>query len=61
MRRFGHFVVSLFLMSSVAAFAQQTPPPPAVGVAKAEMKPITQKAEYLGRIQAVQRVAINPG
>ena len=60
MRRSGPFAISLLLFSSVGALAQQAAPPPAVGVAKAEMRPITQKAEYLGRIQAVHRVAIQP-
>lgn len=60
MRRSGPFAIALVLFSSAAALAQQAAPPPAVGVAKAEMRPITQKAEYLGRIQAVHRVAIQP-
>lgn len=51
-------LVFALLMSPATALAQQAPPPPAVGVAKAEMRPITQSSEYLGRIQAVQRVAI---
>lgn len=60
MRHIGPFAIALVLVSSAGALAQQTVPPPAVGVAKAEMRPITRKAEYLGRIQAVDRVAIQP-
>jgi membrane fusion protein (multidrug efflux system) len=60
MYRSGHLAVALFVLSSTVAIAQEAPPPPAVGVAKAEMRPVTQSAEYLGRIQAVQRVAIQP-
>jgi len=38
----------------------QTPPaaPPAVGVVKAQKKPVTQSNEYLGRVQATDRVSI---
>lgn len=57
MRQSGYVVVALALLST-SATAQQAAPPPAVGVAKAEMRPITQSAEYLGRIQAVNRVVI---
>jgi len=57
MRPSGYVVVALALLST-SATAQQAAPPPAVGVAKAEMRPITQSAEYLGRIQAVNRVVI---
>lgn len=59
MCRSGHLAVALFVLSFTAAVAQEAPPP-AVGVAKAEMRPVTQRAEYLGRIQAIHRVAIQP-
>ena len=40
-----------------SALAQQPPaPPPAVGVVAATRQPITQSAEYTGRIQATNRV-----
>lgn len=46
--------------ATTTAGAQQPLPPAAVGVAKAERRPITQSAEFLGRIQAVSRVGIQP-
>jgi membrane fusion protein (multidrug efflux system) len=58
MRRSGCLFVVLVALSWSGASGQQTSPPPAVGVVKAEMRPVTQSAEYLGRIQAVHRVAI---
>jgi len=33
-------------------------PPPAVGVVRAQMRPITETSEFVGRIQAVERVAL---
>lgn len=53
-------VACALLFTCSAAIAQQTPPPPAVGVAKAERKPITQSSEFLGRIQAISRVDLQP-
>ena len=48
------------LLAAVAAapvFAQQAPPkPPAVGVAKAQLQPMTPSVEFTGRIQSVDRV-----
>jgi len=42
-----------------AALAQGEPPaPPAVGVIKAARRPITETNEFIGRIQAINRVAI---
>jgi membrane fusion protein (multidrug efflux system) len=41
------------------AWAQQAPPPPAVGVAKVERRPITETSEFLGRIQAINRVDLS--
>ena len=54
--------VSVIILAAVAttANAQQPPLPPAVSVAKATLKPITQSSEFLGRIQAISRVAIQP-
>ena len=33
-------------------------PPPAVGVVRAQMQPITETSEFVGRIQAIDRVAL---
>jgi len=47
------------LSQSSCALAQAAaPPPPAVGVLKAVKKPITEKDEFNGRIQAINRVDI---
>jgi len=46
-----------WLLLAGTALAQQPPaPPPAVGVVAAARQPVTQSAEYTGRIQATNRV-----
>jgi len=46
-----------WLLIAGTALAQQPPaPPPAVGVVAAARQPVTQSAEYTGRIQATNRV-----
>ncbi|WP_020173803.1 efflux RND transporter periplasmic adaptor subunit [Methyloferula stellata] len=57
----GKIFLSAFLVlgASEAALAQAAaPPPPAVGVQRAEKKPITEKDEFNGRILAINRVDI---
>src|SRR6202161_1209070 len=49
-------VLSLFAGAAAAQTAVGTPP--AVGVVRAERQQITQTDEFIGRIQAVNRVAI---
>jgi len=45
------------VLAAAPGFAQQPPArPPAVGVVTAVRKPVTQSSEYVGRIQAVERV-----
>ena len=44
------------VMASAAAGQQAPPKPPAVGVVAAVRKPVTQSSEYVGRIQAIERV-----
>jgi membrane fusion protein (multidrug efflux system) len=52
-------VLALLLTSAAAARAQTaTGGPPAVGVVRAERQQITQTNEFIGRIQAVGRVAL---
>ena len=49
--------LALFLVAAMRAAAQQLPAkPPAVGVVDATRKPVTQSSEYVGRIQAIERV-----
>lgn len=51
-------VALLFLLSHTSAWPQQAPAP-AVGVVKVERRPITETTEYVGRIQAVERVSLS--
>ncbi len=46
------------LCDSSAVQAQAAAAPPAVGVQKAEKKPVTEKNEFIGRVQAIDRVDI---
>lgn len=54
---------SLFLLASVAAFpasAQMGPggPPPAVGIVEARRQPVTESTEFIGRVEAINRVEL---
>ncbi|HJT08290.1 MAG TPA: efflux RND transporter periplasmic adaptor subunit [Stellaceae bacterium] len=53
----GIFAALSAIAAPLAASAQQSQPP-AVGVVAAARKPITQSSEYIGRIQAKDRVNI---
>ncbi|HVZ08973.1 efflux RND transporter periplasmic adaptor subunit [Rhodopila sp.] len=48
----------LLASSTVSAFAQTGGGPPSVGVVRAEPTAITETAEFVGRIQSVDRVAL---
>ena len=50
------FAVGLTLLSAHAAAQPATGAPPAVGVVRAERQQITQTDEFIGRVQAVNRV-----
>jgi membrane fusion protein (multidrug efflux system) len=51
------WVLGVLLVAAAPAWAQQGPgKPPAVGVVKAERKPVTQTHEFVGRIEAHDRV-----
>lgn len=58
--RFGQrLVMALFLLlACLPAQAQMRGGPPAVGVVKAQPTAITETSEFIGRIQAVNRVAL---
>ena len=62
MPRFPHVAAgaALFLLTGIAPAAAQFGPqgPPAVGIVTADRRPITETAEFVGRIEAVERVAI---
>ena len=46
--------------AAVAAPPAAAPPPPAVGVMAVHSQPVTSSAQYIGRIQAIDRVALVP-
>ncbi|MBE7209951.1 MAG: efflux RND transporter periplasmic adaptor subunit, partial [Gluconacetobacter diazotrophicus] len=59
----GSFAV--FPAARIAAAADAggkaaAPPPPAVGVVQVQQRPVTARADYIGRIQAIDRVALIP-
>ena len=50
-------LLAVLCIASRPVLAQQPPAkPPAVGVVRASLKPVTPSNEYVGRIQAVERV-----
>jgi membrane fusion protein (multidrug efflux system) len=52
-------VAALSVLSLCSAWAQAPPgAPPAVGVVRARVQPITETSEFVGRIQSVGRVAL---
>lgn len=53
-----HLVSVFFILGASAAAAQPATAPPAVGVVKAEKKPITETNAFIGRIQAINRVNV---
>src|SRR6185295_17887007 len=54
-RRLSVVVAAIAMLATAGVHAQQ-PPPAAVGVVRAEKKSVTQSSEFVGRIQAVERV-----
>ena len=53
-------VLAAMLLLGVAARAQMPGGPPSVGVVRAQQTAITETSEYVGRVQAVDRVALIP-
>jgi membrane fusion protein, multidrug efflux system len=61
LRSSGKVVLLLLILTAlpIGAYAQPAPAgPPAVGVVRAERQQITQTDEFIGRIQAIGRVAL---
>jgi membrane fusion protein (multidrug efflux system) len=58
--RLPAYLLAVLLGLSLASARAQMPggPPPAVGVVRAETRPITETSEFVGRIQSVERVAL---
>jgi len=51
-------LVLLPLLMPLAAHAQAPAGPPSVGVVRAEMRPVTESSEFIGRVQAIGRVSL---
>jgi membrane fusion protein, multidrug efflux system len=58
LRRFAALLAVLLLPAATIAEAQAPAGPPAVGVVRAEKRAITETSEFIGRVQAVDRVVI---
>jgi membrane fusion protein, multidrug efflux system len=57
--RFAAYPTLAFLLSMAsAAFGQAPSGPPSVGVVRAQQTAITETSEFIGRVQAVERVAL---
>ena len=52
------FALALALLSAQAAAQPKPAAPPAVGVVRVERQQITRSDEFIGRVQAVNRVAV---
>jgi membrane fusion protein (multidrug efflux system) len=58
MTNVGRFCLAFILFLASPAFAQAPGGPPAVGVVKVDQATITETSEFVGRVQAIQRVAL---
>jgi membrane fusion protein, multidrug efflux system len=58
LRWLAGLLVGIEMLGLMPAAAQFPGGPPAVGVVRAEMRPITETSEFVGRIQATNRVAL---
>lgn len=51
-------LVLISVLMPLAAHAQAPAGPPSVGVVRAEMRPVTETSEFIGRVQAIGRVSL---
>src|ERR1700749_3569645 len=58
MRFIGFLSLVLLLSAASSASAQAPAGPPSVGIVRAEQTAITETSEFIGRIQAIDRVAL---
>jgi membrane fusion protein (multidrug efflux system) len=58
MRAFGYLSLAVLLSITSAARAQPPGGPPSVGVVRAQQTAITETSEFIGRIQAIERVVL---
>jgi len=58
MRFTGYFSLACVVSLASAAYGQAPAGPPSVGVVRAEQTAITETSEFVGRVQAIDRVAL---
>jgi len=58
MRFTGYLMLALLLSAAPAAHTQMPSGPPSVGVVRAQQTAITETSEFVGRVQAIDRVAL---
>ena len=58
MRFTGYLMLGLALLAAPAVHAQMPSGPPSVGVVRAQQTAITETSEFVGRVQAINRVAL---
>jgi membrane fusion protein (multidrug efflux system) len=58
MRSAGYLPLLLLLLVAPTAHAQLPSGPPSVGVVRAEQTAVTETSEFVGRVQAVERVSL---
>jgi membrane fusion protein, multidrug efflux system len=58
MRFIAHPTLALLLGAAASALAQAPAGPPSVGVVRAQQTAITETSEFVGRVQAIERVAL---
>ena len=52
-------ILAIMILAAISPGWAQQAPPPAVGVEKVEREPITETSEFLGRVQAINRVDLS--
>lgn len=58
MRVIGFIPFALLLAATSTAFAQMPSGPPSVGVVRAQQTAVTETSEFVGRVQAIDRVSL---
>src|SRR5271155_1544925 len=58
MRLIGFLSMALLLFAASTLYARAPGGPPSVGVTRAEQTAITETSEFIGRVQAIDRVAL---
>jgi membrane fusion protein (multidrug efflux system) len=58
MRATGYLLLAFLLSAASASYAQAPSGPPSVGIVRAQQTAITETSEFVGRIQAIDRVSL---